>query len=59
MSVRIKCEEVLLVDPKAEVVDFDEENTGVDVPTEFIEFPDTIEVSGEVEEKEDVILGRN
>ena len=49
----------MLVDPKAEVVDFDEENTGVDVPTEFIEFPDTIEVSGEVEEKEDVILGRN
>jgi hypothetical protein len=60
MSVRIKCEDVVLIDPKTEIVDFDEVNSSdcTDVPTEFIEFPDTIEVSGVAEEREDVILDK-
>ena len=49
MSVSIKAEDVIIVDPKTELIsDFDEDSSNEDIPTEFIEFPDTIEVNGTI-----------
>jgi len=55
MAVSVKSEDMLLVDPKAEVItDFDEDNAD-EVPTEFIELPVTIEVQGPDDDKSVVL----